>query len=311
MDRLSTLQILVAVMEAGSFSAAAKRLGLGQPAVSKSVAQLERHLGTRLFVRTTRGLNPTGPARLYYEHARQALLHVDEAELAARGEGAALAGVLRVSSPVTFTRMQIIPRLGPFLAAHPGLALDIVLDDRHVDLLREGVDMALRVGSLDDSSMTARRLARSRRVVLASARYIERHGVPREPADLARHAFVIYTQSRTPRSLKLRRGEESVQVPLDGRLTVSAAEGLREAVLAGLGMASISTWVFAEELARGEVVEVLGDWSQPPVDAWAVYPSGHLPSAKARAFADYVEQLLAPDAVAHGDIDSERPRRRP
>lgn len=295
MDRLSTLQVLVAVMESQSFSAAAKRLGLGQPAVSKSIAQLEKRLHTRLFVRTTRGLNPTEPGRLYYEHARQALEHIEEAELAAKGEGAALSGTLKVSSPVTFTRMQIIPHLGPFLAAHPALSLEILLDDRHVDLLREGVDVAIRIGALDDSSMTARLLASTRRVVLGSRQFLERHGMPLAPAELERYPFVIYSQSRSPRLLKLQRGAESTVVPIHGPLTVSAAEGLREAVLAGLGLATISTWVFGEELARGDVVEVLNDWSQPMVDVSAVYPTGRLPSIKARAFVDYVQRILTAD----------------
>jgi DNA-binding transcriptional LysR family regulator len=300
-DRLTTMQAFVAVMESGSFSLAARRLGLGQPAVSKSIAQLEQRLGTRLFVRSTRGLHPTESARLFYEHARQALHHLDEAEHAARGEGAALEGVLRVCSPVTFGRMRIIPHLGPFLAEHPALSLDLRLDDRYVDLLREGVDLAIRLGALDDSSMTARKLASARRVVVASAAYLRRHGTPREPADLQGHDFVIYTRGKEPGVVRLRRGEEEIQVPVSSRLAVSAMEGLREAVLAGLGMASISTWVFEEELARGEVVEVLGDWSQPPMDAWAVYPSGRLPPARARAFAAYVEQVLHADMPVRFD----------
>ena len=295
MDRLTTMQAFVAVMESGSFSLAARRLGLGQPAISKSIAQLEQRLDTRLFVRSTRGLNPTESARLFYEHALQALHHMDQAEQAARGEGAALEGVLRVCSPVTFARMRIIPHLGPFLAEHPALSLDIRLDDRNMDLLREGADMAIRLGPLDDSSMTARKLASARRVVVASAAYLKRHGAPRQPADLAAHDFVVYTRGKTPDVLHLRRGDEEIRAPIRGRLMVSAMEGLREAVLAGLGMASISTWVFEEELARGEVVEVLGDWAQPPMDAWAVYPSGRLPSARARAFAAYVEQVLHAD----------------
>jgi DNA-binding transcriptional LysR family regulator len=304
MDRLATLQVFIAVMESGSFSMAAQRLGLGQPAVSKSIAQLEQRLHTRLFVRSTRGLHPTEAARIFLEHARQALYHLEEAELAARGEGAALTGTLRVSAPVTFMRMQVMPHLGPFLAEHPALSLDIVLDDRHVDLLREGADMALRVGPLDDSSMTARRLASARRVLVASARYLERHGEPREPADLARHEFVIYTRRKAPRVLMLQRDGQSIETTIGGRITVSAAEGLREAVLAGLGMATIATWVFQDELARGEVVEVLKDWTQPRMDVWAVYPAGRLPSAKARAFTAYVESILqGGGSVRHEDAE--------
>lgn len=304
MDRFNAMEILVAVIEAGSFSAAARRLDLGQPAVSKSIAQLEASLGTRLFVRTTRGLAPTEAARAYYSHARQALAAGEAAEQAARVAGSGLAGRLRISCPVTFARLHVIPLLAPLLAEYPALSIDVVLDDRHVDLLQEGVDLALRIGPLPDSSMIARRLASSPRRVIGAPAYFAAHGMPKAPADLQRHQCVIYAQGDSAERVVFLQGEQRVDVPLQGRLRINAAEGVRAAVIAGLGLAVVSEWMFAPELARGIVLPVLADWQLPWLDLWAVYPAGRLPSQKARVFADFIEQALrqtqAPARLASG-----------
>lgn len=295
MDRLAVLQIFATVMEAGSFSSAARQLDMGQPAVSKAIAQLEERLHTRLFLRNTHGLSSTEAARAFYEHARQALAQLEAAEQAARGEGAALTGLLRVTAPVTFSRMQVIPHLPRFFAAHPGLRMDLVQDDRPVDLLREGVDMALRIGALDDSSMTARHLARTDRILVGSRDYLERHGTPTSPGSLTEHSFVLYTHGGVTRELAFQGAKETQRVTVKGPLCVSAAEGLRAAVLAGVGLAVTSRWVFRDELLTREVLSLLPDWSLGSIDLWAVYPSGRLPSAKARALADFVETLMRPD----------------
>lgn len=304
MDRFAALQTFVATFESGSFSAAARRLDMGQPAISKTIAQLEAHLGTRLFARTTHGLSATEAARAFYVHAKEALAQLDEGEQAARAEGDGISGLLRVTAPVTFSRMQIVPHLGRFFDAHPALRLDLVQDDRPVDLLREGVDLALRIGPQPDSTMTARRLARTTRVLVASRRFVERHGEPAAPTDLHRFPFVLYTHGGVARDLRLRRNDEDVAVAMSGPLCVSSAEGLRAAVLAGLGLAVTSRWVFRDELAAGDVVALLPGWSLGHVDLFAVYPTGAQPGAKARAFATFVEALMATDAhEAHAAAD--------
>lgn len=295
MDRFATLQVFEAVMEAGSFSAAARRLNLGQPAVSKAIAQLEESLHVRLFLRNTHGLVPTEAARAFHEHAQLALQHLEDADHAARGEGAALTGVLRVSAPVTFSCMQIIPRLSRFLDRHPGLRAEMLQDDRQIDLLEAGVDLALRIGALDDSSMTARRLASSERVLVASRRYVEIHGAPDEPAALAAHVVLSYGHDGLVREWVARQGDRTERVPVAGPLHVTAVEGLRAAILAGIGIGVTSRWVAQPELASGEVVALLPGWSFGSVSLWAVFPSGRMPSAKARAFADFVEALMRPD----------------
>jgi DNA-binding transcriptional LysR family regulator len=291
MDRLAAMQTFVKVVDTGSFSAAARQLHVGQPAVSKTVAQLEDLLGVRLLARSTRGLAVTQAGQRYYERARRSIEEADEAELAARGEGAGLSGRLRVSAATTFARLHIVPYLPAFLAAHPAVEIDLILDDRAIDLVEEGIDVSLRMGSLPDSSLTARRLASAPRLVLATPAYLARAGEPAVPADLAAHDAVVYTQG--PSAIwAFEHAGALTSVAVRGRLRVSSAEGLRAAVLADMGLAIASRWMFAPELSAGAVRRVLGAWALPPVDLWAVFPSGRLASSKARAFTDFVAALL-------------------
>jgi len=293
MDRLSAMETFVCVVETGSFSAAARRLEVGQPAVSKTIAQLEAHLGVRLLLRSTRGLTSTEAGAAFFERAKRAIDEAHEAELAARGAASGLTGTLRVCAAVTFARLHILPHLGSFLALHPGLDIDVVLDDRNVNLVEEGIDVALRMGELSDSGLTARKIGECQRMVLGTPAYFERHGEPASPAQLVDHQAVIYTQNGGGTHWLFRRGGSEQAVSVSGRVRVSAAEGVRTTVLAHLGLALSSQWMFAPELASGEVRQVLQDWQLPGLDLWAVFPSGRMASAKARAFVGYVEQLLA------------------
>jgi DNA-binding transcriptional LysR family regulator len=298
MDRLAALETFVRVVESGSFSAAAKSLGLGQPAVSKTVAQLESHLGVRLLLRSSRRLAPTEAGHAFLERARRALEEVAEAELAARGAAGGLIGRLRFAAATSFARLHLMPHLPQFLAAHPFLAVDALLDDRNFDLIAEGVDVALRMGELAEPGPTARRLARQRRLVVAAPAYLARAGTPDAPADLARHAAVIFDQGGGGAQWSFRRGAAQQSVTLATRLRVTAAEGVREAVFAGAGLCVASEWMFAPELNSGRVREVLTDWHLPAADLWAAFPAGRLVSAKARAFADFVEAQLRDSELA-------------
>jgi DNA-binding transcriptional LysR family regulator len=292
MDRFAVMETFICVVETGSFSAAARRLNVGQPAVSKSIAQLEDRLGVRLILRSTRGLTPTEAGQHYYERAKRSIEEAHEAELIARGTGKGLTGKLRVSAAVTFARLHIIPQLHTFLSAHPDLQIDVRLDDRNIDLVEQGIDVALRMGNLSDSSMTARHLAQSPRYALATPRYLQAHGKPKTPAELAQHEIVVYSPNGGNTAWDFQRGDTAVSVMVTGRLQVSAAEGVRAAVLADMGIAIASEWMFASEIRNGEVETVLDDWTLPPVDAWALFPTGRMVSAKARAFADFVEATL-------------------
>jgi DNA-binding transcriptional LysR family regulator len=248
MDRLAAMEAFVLVVETGSFSAAARRLNVGQPAVSKLVAQLEDRLGVKLLVRTTRGLTATEAGLNYCERARRSIEEADEAELAARGAGSGLTGRLRVCAAVTFARIHLMPRIPEFLARHPELEMEIVLDDRNIDLVQEGIDVALRMGRLADSTLTARRIASGRQVVLGSSTYFARVGEPAAPGHLIAYEAVIYAQKGGGVDWTFQREGAEIAVTLKGRLRVSAAEGVRAAVVANAGIAITSEWMFAPEI---------------------------------------------------------------
>jgi DNA-binding transcriptional LysR family regulator len=281
---------------------AAKQLRLGQPAVSKTIAQLEERLGVRLLLRSTHGLKPTEAGRNVYERARRAIEEADEAEVAARGAGATLSGRLRICAAVTFARLHVIPRLPLFLAEHPALDVDVLLSDAPKDLIEGGIDVALRLG--DDSSMTARKIGQSPRRVIGSPAYFEEMGVPQTPADLAKHQAVVYDQPGGGTAWTFRRGTVEMSVSIEGRVRVSAAEGVREGVFAGLGFAIASEWMFAPELKSGAVKVVLDDWLLPPHDLWAVFPTGRQASTKARVFASFIENQLPSDAAWPSQIET-------
>ncbi|WP_130905237.1 MULTISPECIES: LysR family transcriptional regulator [unclassified Pseudomonas] len=298
MDRLGAMETFVYVVETGSFSAAARRLNIGQPAVSKIIAQLESRLAVRLLLRSTRGLAPTEAGLAFFERAKRALEEADEAEAAARGAARGLTGNLRACTAVTFGRIHIVPYLGPFLEQNPELNIDLMLDDRNVNLVEEGVDVALRMGTLSDSGLTARKIAECRRVVLGTPAYFEKHPEPTCPSDLCNHQAIVYTLGGSANWLFKRAGEEQ-SVIINGRLRISAAEGLRAAVLSHQGLTMASQWMFAPELASGAVREVMHEWTLPNQDLWAVFPTGRMASAKARAFVEYVQGLLMTQASAH------------
>ncbi|GGC78753.1 LysR family transcriptional regulator [Undibacterium terreum] len=299
MDRLAVMETFVCVVETGSFSAAARRLRVGQPAVSKAIAQLEDHLGVHLLLRSTRGLTPTEAGQNFFEGARRAIAEAEEAELAARGASASLSGRLRICAAVTFARLHILPHLKKFLQEHPGLNIDVVLDDRQIDLLEEGIDVALRMGSLNDSTMTARKIGEGKRVLVGTPAYFATAGVPQTPEDLRQHQFVVYDRGAMATASTFRREGKEVSIDVtEGRIRVNAAEGVRAAVLAGMGVAIATDWMFSPELASGEVVRVLSDWDLPSIDLWAVYPSGRMANAKARAFTSFVQATMENYAAA-------------
>lgn len=292
MDRMAAMEAFVLVVDTGSFSAAARRLNVGQPAVSKLVAQLEERLGVKLLVRTTRGLTATEAGLNYYERARRSIEEADEAELAARGAGTSLTGKLRVAAAVTFARIHLMPRLPEFLRRHSDLEIEMVLDDRNVDLVQEGIDVALRMGRLTDSSLTSRRVASGSQVVVGTPTYFARAGEPTAPGDLAAHEAVIYDQGGGGADWAFQRNGAEVVVTLKGRLRVSAAEGVRAAVFANAGLAIASEWMFAPEIADGTVKVVLQDWELPRIDLWAVFPAGRAATTKARTFTQFVKEVM-------------------
>jgi DNA-binding transcriptional LysR family regulator len=302
MDRLAAMEAFVRVVDAGSFSGAAKQLRIGQPAISKTVAQLEERVGVRLLLRSTHGLTPTEAGRNFYDRAKRSIDEAEDAELAARGAAAALSGHLRFCAPVTFTRLHVMPRLPTFLAEHPALDVNVVLADADIDLVEAGMDVALLIGRLVGSAVTARKIGQCQRRVIGTPGYFDSRGVPRTPADLLAHQAVVYEQRDGGPTWAFRQGTSETTVTVSGRLRVSAGEGVREAVFAGLGLAVASEWLFAPELRSGAVTSVLGDWLLPPVDLWAVFPAGRQASAKSRAFASFIQSEMSNPTLAAKEL---------
>jgi DNA-binding transcriptional LysR family regulator len=298
MDRHLAMETFVRVIDTGSFSGAARQLQVGQPAVSKAIAQLEDWLGVRLVLRTTRSLTPTEAGQNFYVRAKRSLEEAEEAILAARGAGAGLTGKLRIAASVCFGRLHIIPQLPRFLEKHPELELQMVLDDRPVNLVERGIDVAFRSGTLGNSALVARKIGEAQRLVMATPRYFEKHGEPKSPGELMAHQIVVFTPDGGGTSWTFRKGPVETSVVVGGRLSVTAAEGLREAVFAHLGLAIISEWNFAPELAAGIVRPVLLDWDLPALELRAVFPTGRMASAKTREFVSFVESCIPATSYA-------------
>jgi DNA-binding transcriptional LysR family regulator len=311
MNRFASMEAFVRVIETGSFSGAARQLRVGQPAISKTIAQLEERLGVRLLLRSTHGLTPTEAGQSFYEHAKRSIEEADEADQVARGAGANLSGRLRVCAAVTFARLHVVPRLPIFLAQHPALEIDVVLDDNNIDLIEAGIDVALRMGTLEDSSLMARKIADGPRVVLGTPAYFEKAGEPVVPEDLLTHQAVIYERRGGGAVWTFRKGATEAAVTVKGRVRVTAAEGVREAVFAGLGLVITSEWMFAPELQSGIVRAVLRDWTLPSIGLWTVFPTGRRASAKARAFAAFIEGQLATCNSSAGISSPSVPGERP
>ncbi|ELI6431187.1 LysR family transcriptional regulator [Aeromonas salmonicida subsp. salmonicida] len=292
MDRLGAMEAFVLAVETGSFSAVARRLKLGQPAISKLIAQLEAQLGSRLLLRSTRGLTPTEAGEAYYLRARQILDDIREADATVAQCRSNLSGRLRVSAPVTFARLHIIPHLHELLSAHPNLEIDVLLDDSNVDLIAAGIDVALRLGEQVDSGVVSRKLGHCAMRVVGAPAWFATHGTPSSPGELQGCPLVVYSpKPGMGQQWHFIQGEDQVTLTVQGRLTVSAAEGMRAAVLAEVGLGITSECMFAPELASGEVMAILADWQLPRLDLWALFPSGRQISAKSQAFLAFVTAL--------------------
>lgn len=286
--------MFVRVAETGSFSRAGREMGFAQPTVSRMIGALEARLGIKLLMRTTRRVTPTDAGLALLERGRVALSELDDAESSARGAGG-LSGVLRVATPVTFGAREITPGLGAFLDAHPALRVELMMADRRVDLLDEGVELAIRLGPLDDSSFISTRLASAPRFLVASPSYLNRHGAPKAPTDLCEHHII---SGRAPGSevwsLRDAGGGETA-IRLTARLVATSTEGVLAAAIGGLGIARTSAFACRDELRRGDLVQILGQYALPGIDVHAVMPSGRTPTARVRAFIDHLRTGLARD----------------
>lgn len=287
MDRLSVLQTFVAVAETGSFTAAAERLGLSRAMTSRHVQTLEDRLGVRLLQRTTRRVSPTEAGLGYLERARRLLVDFDEAETEVRGERAAPRGTLRVNAPVSFGRTHLARALPGFLLRHPDLAVEITVNDRVVDLIEEGYDVAIRIGRLGDSSLVARRLGTVISHLAASPAYLDRHGVPAGPEDLASHVCLGYAYSASAQSLSHHDGRQAT-VRVEGGLYANNGDLLTEVAAGGAGIVIQPDFILGPYLADGRLVPVLPDWTRPDLGIYAVHHQSRHVAAKVRAFVDHL-----------------------
>jgi len=294
MDRFEDMRTFVAVVEAGSFTGAAERLSVAKSAVSRRVADLEERLGVQLFRRTTRSLNLTDTGASFHERCVRLLADLEEAELAVSREHGTLRGRLRVAVPMSFGLLHLGPAVTEFAERHPEVSFDLDFNDRQVDLLAEGVDVAVRIAELADSTLIARRLAPIRHVVCASPAYLARHGTPATPADLAHHACLVYAHQPDPRAWCYQGPDGragSVKVP--AALQANNGDFLRAAAAAGLGMILEPSFIVYQAIERGELVPVLTDWRWRALDAYAVYPRTRHLSQRVRAFVDFLAQRFA------------------
>lgn len=292
MDRLSSMRLLVRVVERSSFTQAAADLGVPRSTATESIRRLERDLGTRLLERTTRHVAPTADGDAYYQRCLSILADVEEAEGALRG--AEPSGLLRIEAHGRLTRTFLLPKLNEFLEKYPLIRLQIGQGDRLVDLVREGVDCVIRAGEPNESSMIMRRLGAIPEVTCASPAYLAQYGVPVSPDDLDAHMMVGFVSSRTGAVLPLEfQTEDGLRdVTLPSRITVNDAETLRDLALQNFGLIQAPRYRFKEDFARGRLVEVLSDFPPIPTPLAAFYPQNRQLSPRVRVFLDWVVQVF-------------------
>lgn len=285
MDRFLLMNCFVRAVETGSFSAVAREFQTSQPSISRYVAVLEQHLGTRLLHRSTRKLTLTPEGERYYSEVRRILDAVSEAESNARGEDRP-AGLLRVACSTSMGRIHVLPRVRTFLERYPDVEVDVHIGDRYVDLIEEGLDLAIRIGALNDSSLKARPIGVSERVCVASPSYLSRHGVPRHPKDLLQHNCIIYTPTPAGSNWSFRDGEFTVH----GRLRVNSPDAIYSAVVGGLGIGYGALWLFDDALSAGELQLVLPEYIGPPGPINIIYSARRLLQRRATVFMDFITE---------------------
>jgi DNA-binding transcriptional LysR family regulator len=297
MDILTCMRVFATVVEAASFTGAGDRLDMSKAMVSKYVAVLEDHLGTRLLNRTTRRLSLTESGQVYYERCLQIIADVAEAEQAAGQLTAIPRGTLKIAMPVSFGTIKIGPLITEYVWQYPEVKLDIALADRKVDLIEEGFDLAIRIGSLPESGLIARKLAIDRTAICAAPAYLKQHGTPRKPEDLRRHACLNYTYATNGDEWYLKNDSEELFVPTSGPIRVNNGDMLRLAALSGGGIIWQPRFIVEDDLRTGRLVEVLTNYSTVELGIYAIYPSRKHLSAKVRTFVDFlVNKLGSTDA---------------
>lgn len=295
MDRIQAVKLFIRVVDLGSFSKAAADLGIGQPSATKQVAQLEARLGSRLLHRSTHGVTPTEIGQLYYEKCKLIAHHVEEAESVAALMQSQVQGGLRLSTSVAFGRRVLVPLVMRFMKLNPKLQIELSFEDRYVDLVEQGIDVAIRMGRLADSTLGARFLGINPWVLVASPEYLAQRGVPGRPADLAGHDALIYsTVQGDARWLFTGADGRSEPTAVRGPLRSNNLSALLAAARGGMGLAALPWYVAHDSVKSGAVQPVLADWSLPSQEIHAVYPSPRLVPAKVSRVVEWLQGQLGP-----------------
>ncbi len=298
MDRFHAIQVFAKVADCGGFAAAARDLALSPPAVTRAVAMLEDRLGTRLFVRTTRSVRLTESGERFLQDGRRILLELEEAEEAAVGSHAAPRGALHITGPVLFGRMFVTPILGDFLEQYPMVSARTLFVDRVVNLMDEGLDVAIRIGELPDSSLIAVRAGAVRRVMFASPEYLQKHGLPQRPEDLSSHRLIQSLALGASPEWPFQKDGKPVSVRAEPRIRMNTNDAVIELALRGWGLSRLLSYQIAPWLADGRLQTVLSDFELPPLPIHVLHQEGRMVSAKVRSFVDYmVERLRADPAL--------------
>lgn len=293
MDSLSDIAVFVQVVDSGSFTAAAERLELSKSVVSKYVTRLEDRLGARLLNRTTRRLNLTEVGRVFYERSRRGLQEIDEAETQVSRLQGTPRGTLRLNAPMSFGILHIAPALQDFVSRYPDVSVDMNLDDRKVDVIEEGFDLAVRISDLPDSSLIARRLGPCNYVICAAPKYLDQHGTPRIPEDLHKHNCIIYQYRPSAYDWHfLTPDGKHISVSVSGSVRMNNGLAIREALLHGVGIARTPTFVVHSDIQAGRIQPILSDYSTLEVSIYLVYPQRQHLSPKVRAFVDFMAERI-------------------
>ncbi|MEA5467155.1 LysR family transcriptional regulator [Leptothoe sp. PORK10 BA2] len=294
MDKLVALIVFRRVAELESFSRAADALNLSNAAVSKNVQELEKALGTQLIHRTTRRLNLTEAGRLYFQRVSSILDELESVEETVSDLSVKPHGMLRVTAPMSLGLTHVATAIYQFQSIYPDIQIELILNDRYVDLIEEGFDVGIRGGGLvNDNSLVAHRIDDIQRVVCASPAYLKQYGEPQSPQDLRQHRCVVYTLARSPHEWSFWRGQETVSVHVDGSLKVNNSLAASQAAVAGLGLIFLPLFTVLDGLERGMLKTVLTEWSTEPLTLYAIYPKHRQDSRKLRVFIDFISEALA------------------
>jgi DNA-binding transcriptional LysR family regulator len=297
-DRFQALQVFVKVADCGGFAAAARDLAISPPSVTRAVSMLEDRLKTRLFVRTTRSVRLTESGERFLQDSRRILLELEEAEEAAVGSHAAPRGELRITAPVLFGRMFVTPILGDFLDRFPLVQARTLFVDRVVNLMDEGLDVAIRIGDLPDSSLMAVRAGAVRRVVFASPDYLDRNGIPQQPAELSSHRLIQSLAMGASAAWDFRENGKTKAIPVQPRLRMNTNDAVIELAVRGWGISRLLSYQIAPDLDDGRLQVVLSAFELPPLPIHVLHQEGRFVSARVRAFVDFmVERLRADPAL--------------